>query len=67
MVTQGLGGAATAQPNGHPGLARSRDRAAQWVYGGLENTCQFGLHARSPAWRERLCRAELRHWKRPRV
>jgi len=29
MVTQGLRGAATAQRNGHPGLARSSDCAAQ--------------------------------------
>jgi hypothetical protein len=25
--------------DGHPGLARSRDCAAQWVYGGPENAC----------------------------
>jgi len=29
MVTPGLRGAGTAQRNGHPGLARSRDCAAQ--------------------------------------
>src|SRR6266403_339023 len=55
MDTQGLRGAGTAQRNGHPGLARSRDCAAQWP---LRACAQQGLRSAMPQqahhWSDRL-------------
>src|SRR6266404_2349452 len=55
MDTQGLRGAGTAQRNGHPGLAQSRDSAAQWT---LRACAQQGLRSAMPQqahhWSDRL-------------
>jgi hypothetical protein len=37
MYALGLSAAGNAQLNGYPGLARSMDCAAQWLYGVSEN------------------------------